>query len=199
MGWAPDAIPTLKNGSTIGIPSPPAILLPSGEIVKPDIRDAERLQGFPEDWTEAAPDRQRWSLVGNAVTVDVAEWLGSRLKVPGRYDASRDKVWSRKRGGFPRAARFDGKQRYVVEISDFPVWKPREHLHDFLKHSGTPLSLRATAGFLSRAQASSLRFVPGFLDAVRQHASVMQTQLELLKTGQSDHADRQVPSPLAAA
>ena len=199
LGWAPDAIPTLKNGSTIGIPSPPAILLPSGEIVKPDIRDAERLQGFPEDWTEAAPDRQRWSLVGNAVTVDVAEWLGSRLKVPGRYDASRDKVWSRKRGGFPRAARFDGKQRYVVEISDFPVWKPREHLHDFLKHSGTPLSLRATAGFLSRAQASSLRFVPGFLDAVRQHASVMQTQLELLKTGQSDHADRQVPSPLAAA
>ena len=23
LGWAPDAVPTLKNGSTVGIPSPP--------------------------------------------------------------------------------------------------------------------------------------------------------------------------------
>src|SRR4029077_8254229 len=51
LGWAVDAIPTLKGGSTVGIPSPPAILLPSGRIVKPDIRDAERLQGFRADWT----------------------------------------------------------------------------------------------------------------------------------------------------
>ena len=46
LGWARDAIPTLKNGSTVGIASPPAILLPSGRVVTPDIRDAERLQGF---------------------------------------------------------------------------------------------------------------------------------------------------------
>ena len=73
LGWAPDAVPTLKNGSTIGIPSPPAVLLPSGEVIKPDIRDAERLQGFPEDWTVAANadngrTARRWALVGNAVT-----------------------------------------------------------------------------------------------------------------------------------
>src|SRR5207244_1119711 len=30
LGWAIDAIPTLKNGSTVGIPSPPAIRLPRG-------------------------------------------------------------------------------------------------------------------------------------------------------------------------
>src|SRR5262245_59574290 len=46
LGWAFDAVPTLKGGSTIGIPSPPAIVLRSGAIVQPDIRDAERLQGF---------------------------------------------------------------------------------------------------------------------------------------------------------
>ena len=50
LGWAPDAIPTLKNGSTVGIPSPPAILMPDGRIIKPDIRDAERLQGFDPDF-----------------------------------------------------------------------------------------------------------------------------------------------------
>jgi hypothetical protein len=34
LGWAPDAVPTLKNGSTVGIPSPPAILLPSGKVMR---------------------------------------------------------------------------------------------------------------------------------------------------------------------
>jgi DNA (cytosine-5)-methyltransferase 1 len=42
LGWAPDSVPTLKNGSTIGIASPPAILLPDGRAIKPDVRDAER-------------------------------------------------------------------------------------------------------------------------------------------------------------
>ena len=66
LGWARDAIPTLKNGSTIGIASPPAILLPNGQVITPDIRDAERLQGFEAGWTEPAgevsPASLRWSL-----------------------------------------------------------------------------------------------------------------------------------------
>lgn len=77
LGTAIDAVPTLKGGSSIGIPSPPAAILPGGRVVTPDIRDAERLQGFPADWTAPAMEvtrRQgaRWKLVGNAVTVDVA-------------------------------------------------------------------------------------------------------------------------------
>jgi DNA (cytosine-5)-methyltransferase 1 len=175
LGWASDAIPTLKNGSTIGIPSPPSILLPGGRIVKPDIRDAERLQGFPADWTSSAPERLRWSLVGNAVSVPVATWLGKRLKNPGLYETGRSMKWPTKPGSFPKSARFDGKVRQVVEISGFPIWKKREPLHKFLKHEGTLLSARATAGFLSRAEASSLRFVPGFLDAVRSHLEQMRT------------------------
>lgn len=173
LGWAPDAIPTLKNGSTIGIPSPPAILMPAGQVIKPDIRDAERLQGFPEGWTTSAPERLRWSLVGNAVTVPVAQWLGGRLLKPGIHNMQRDQSWETGSKRFPRSARFDGAKRYVVEIGGFPVWNHRPHLHQFLKYSGTPLSVRATSGFLSRAEASSLRFVPGFLAAVRSHLERM--------------------------
>lgn len=176
LGWAPDAVPTLKNGSTVGIPSPPAILMPNGRIIKPDIRDAERLQGFPSDWTMNAPERQRWSLVGNAVSVPVAAWLGKRLAKPGKFDPKRDREWPNKRGSFPRSARFDGETRYAVEIGQFPVWKKRPPLHEFLRHEGTMLSVRATAGFLSRAEASSLRFVPGFLDAVRAHLDHMRRE-----------------------
>ena len=176
LGWAPDAVPTLKNGSTVGIASPPAIMLPDGLIVKPDIRDAERLQGFPVDWTQPAEGVRksswRWSLVGNAVTVPVAEWVGRRLVEPGQHDSARDaRLPSDIR--WPRAARFDGKQRSCVKISDFPVWRERPPLSDFLAYPPVPLSARATAGFLERTGRSSLRFAPGFRQRVASHLDHM--------------------------
>jgi DNA (cytosine-5)-methyltransferase 1 len=134
LGWAPNAVPTLKNGSTVGIPSPPPILMPDGRVIKPDIRDAERLQGFPADWTASAPERSRWSLVGNSVSVPVAAWLGKRLKNPGSYSKDRDRPWPTKQRSFPRAARYNGTARHAVEISDFPVYRKREPLHEFLRY-----------------------------------------------------------------
>jgi len=41
--------------------------------------ECERLQGFPDDWTEGVSDTQRYKLLGNAVTVNVIEYLGARL------------------------------------------------------------------------------------------------------------------------
>ena len=153
MGWGSDCVPTLKNGSTIGIPSPPAILLTNGEIVTPDIRDAERLQGLPANWTKPAQSvaRQssRWSLIGNAVTTPVAGWIGRRLMKPTSYDRSRD-VGPVAQGDWPRAARFDGASRREVRISGFPCWRKRKPLEEFLLYP--PFLLyeeRATAGFLS--------------------------------------------------
>lgn len=177
LGWAPDAIPTLKNGSTVGIASPPAVLLPDGRVITPDIRDAERLQGFDSDWTEPAEEvgraSLRWSLVGNAITVPVAKWLGSRLTRPGRYDHGRDHALADGRS-WPKAARFDGTRRRLVEIGTFPVWKKRPPLTEFLKHPGRPLSARATRGFLGRTERGTLRFVPGFQDRLRAHLSFME-------------------------
>lgn len=177
LGWAVDAIPTLKNGSTVGIPSPPAILLPSGRIIKPDIRDAERLQGFPEEWTMPAEQvgrsSLRWSLVGNAVTVPVAAWLGRRLDRPGFYFGDLDMPWPT-RTAWPKAARYDGERRIAVNIGMHPVWEKRQPLHKFLRYDGAPLSIRAAAGFLTRTETSCLRFPPGFLDAVRAHLRRME-------------------------
>ena len=99
LGWAVDAVPTLKGGSTIGIPSPPAIRFPDGLIATPDLRDAERLQGFDLDWTAPASNSgqrrgsgSRWKLVGNAVSVPVARWVGERLRDPRPYDSSNDEL-----------------------------------------------------------------------------------------------------------
>lgn len=174
LGWAQDAVPTLKNGSTVGIPSPPAILLPDGTVVTPDIRDAERLQGFDADWTLPAEltgrSSLRWSLIGNAVSVPVAEWLGRRLSSPGCFDPAREAPLP-KDGRWPKAARFDGHGRRAVTISTFPEFRSREPLARFLRHPGKPLSERATRGFLSRTQKSSLRFPAGFIDALERHLS----------------------------
>jgi DNA (cytosine-5)-methyltransferase 1 len=47
--------------------------------------ECERLQGFPDGWTQVrwqgrpAPDTRRYAACGDAVTVPVAEWLGRRL------------------------------------------------------------------------------------------------------------------------
>jgi len=184
---------------TRGLPSPPAILMPDGRIIKPDIKDAERLQGFQPNWTASAPERLRWSLVGNAVTVPVAAWLGQRLRRPGSYDSDRDRPWSA--GTFPKAARYDGTRRLAVEIGSFPIWKKRPPLHRFLRFKGTLLSVRATAGFLSRAEASSLRFVPGFLDSVRAHLNNMRRDEDSLSTLTSSNTRRRkgkAPALIAA-
>lgn len=52
-------------------------------------RECERLQGFPDDWTRYGinekgekieiSDSQRYKMMGNAVTVSVAEWIGRRI------------------------------------------------------------------------------------------------------------------------
>jgi|SRR5579883_286849 DNA (cytosine-5)-methyltransferase 1 len=176
LGWAVDAIPTLKNGSAVGIPSPPAILMPDGSIIKPNIRDAERLQGFDEDWTmpaeRVARASLRWTLLGNAVSVPVAAWVGGRLAEPGHYYSLRDGPFPA-HGKLPKAARFDGKKRYSVDISADPVGARFPHLADFLRYAGEPLSARATAGFLSRTREAALRFAPGFIEAVELHLERM--------------------------
>jgi site-specific DNA-cytosine methylase len=41
--------------------------------------ECERLQGFPDGWTDGQSDSARYRQLGNAVTVPVAEWIGRRL------------------------------------------------------------------------------------------------------------------------
>lgn len=41
--------------------------------------ECERLQGFPDGWTEGQSDTQRYKQLGNAVAVPVAEWIGRRI------------------------------------------------------------------------------------------------------------------------
>lgn len=172
LGWAVDAIPTLKAGSGLGIASPPAMWFRNNDLPlrTPDIRDAERLQGFPADWTlvEGLPRGARWKMVGNAVNVPVATWVGERLTADrgtwssDQHDGAIEATW-------PSAAWGEGTEAFSVGVSEWPVRRQFERLGDFLEYDTAPLSHRASAGFYSRTQRSTLRFVDDFLDAVRHH------------------------------
>jgi len=180
LGAAVDAVPTLKGGSAVGIPSPPAIVLPSGRIVTPDIRDAERMQGFDADWTIAARaahrgDSHRWKLVGNAVTVDVAEWIGFRLRSPQPYDSSTDQPLLPK-SRWPRAAWNDGHGRFIADVSSWPRRVGGRPLHQFLKFEPRDLSARAASGFLGRLRASSLTRPNWFEGLLERHIAAARRQ-----------------------
>lgn len=181
VGWAADAVPTLKAGSTVGIPSPPAIWVPgeAGDrrIVTPRIDDAEALQGFPRGWTEASMEVSarkgtRWKLVGNAVTVGVSRWLGERLANPGV--PIREGVALPTGAKWPTAAFGSGGEAWSMDVSMWPQQRPYRHLSESVDLAlAPPLSARATAGFLSRAERSSLRFADGFIEEMTEHSVVM--------------------------
>ncbi|MTJ94032.1 MAG: DNA cytosine methyltransferase [Desulfovibrio sp.] len=173
LGAALNAIPPLKGGSTIGINSAPAILLPDGQVGTPDIRDAERLQGLPADWTLPAEDVKkgsRWMLTGNAVTKDIPAWIASRMANPG---PALGRQGGERRGGqrWPNAAWGKDGRVMSVDISENPLGRPLTRIQDFLAYPLKPLTERQTAGFLARASASSLRFPPRFIDRLRAHLS----------------------------
>ncbi len=182
IGWADDAVPTLKGGSGLGIPSPPAIIMPDGNLLLPTIRDAERLQGFPRGWTEPATSvdpragRVRWQLVGNAVSVPVAKWIGERLSASTLVFDRDDPILERG-DKWPTAAwrlEPDGPT-HVSALGAFPTRLKRGSLLALLQEDDLErpvLSRRAAAGFLRRFEASNL---------LRRHETHRSALLEVLR------------------
>lgn len=172
LGLYQNAIPTLKVGSSIGIPSPPAIAFPDGKIASPDIRDAERFQGFPEDWTkpaeEVAKASARWKLVGNAITVDVAAWIAKKIVSPEKYDTAHD-TQLKKSDKWPNAAWGQDGFRFKSPVTLYPVDRDEISLSTFLRHPCKPLSLKAAKGFEKRLTTGSVRCPEFFRDAIHDY------------------------------
>jgi DNA (cytosine-5)-methyltransferase 1 len=191
LGWAKDAVPTLKGGSTIGIPSPPALWIPDApvgrKIVVPTVEDGEELQGFERGWTAVVDGLRstgaRWKLVGNAVTVGVAEWVGERVLRPDTPLG--ESVPLARSGSWPSAAWGEaGKAWEVRGLSEFPVHRPYRHLLDTVRSDdAAPLSYKAAAGFLSRTTKAKLRFNPEFIHDVARHVEFTRSHLDLADAG----------------
>jgi len=172
IGLTVDGIPPLKVGSSVGIPSAPAVLFPDGEVLMPSLTACERLQGFVPGWTDvpafaSLKRNPRWRLVGNAVSVPAARWVADRIKSPSDtipdfrpMSTERSRRWS-------DAGWNVGEGRVNVMASDQPSAASRLSIDSFRDENWTRFSDRALDGFVTRAVEGGLRVPDGFLDALR--------------------------------
>jgi len=56
-------------------------LLNKGTVRRLTPVECERLQGFPDNWTEGQSDSARYKQMGNAVAVPVVEWVIGNITV----------------------------------------------------------------------------------------------------------------------
>lgn len=170
-GITVDGIPPLKVGSGVGIPSPPAVLFPDGEVLMPSLEACEQLQGFTSGWTAVPSDSTdrcpEWRMVGNAVSVPVARWVAERIKAPGAIlDFNQMPLRDGRR--WPEAGWNVGDGRVEVIASDKPISTTKQSISSFRDSTWTQLSDRALNGFIKRAGEGGLRMPKGFINALRK-------------------------------
>lgn len=179
VGWTPDAVPPLKGGSGLSIPSPPAIwTIATGLFQTPGIEDAERLQGFAAGWTaaardEAKGDRGRWRLVGNAVSVPVAMWLGGRIAASNLGTADyQDRGIEKETQHNAAWGGPEQPSRYIRSAAEGPGVATRVSVSTFGFKDARALSLRAAEGFLRRYMKSGLTKNQVFARALATHCAL---------------------------
>jgi DNA (cytosine-5)-methyltransferase 1 len=74
-----DIAPTITARYGTGGNNVPLLLDDEHFVRKLTPVECERLQGFPDNWTDGQSTADRYKQIGNAVTVNIAEWIGKRL------------------------------------------------------------------------------------------------------------------------
>ena len=88
LGGRPDPVNDARMTLGIGDEGDPQFTISSSHphaVATPSVvrrltpTECERLQGFPDGWTEGQTDGHRYKQMGNAVAVPVVEWIMERL------------------------------------------------------------------------------------------------------------------------
>lgn len=176
IGWAKDSIPPLKCGSTLGLPSSPAVWdIDNDFFGTPEITDAERLQGFPADWSkpieiEGFKSSFRWKVIGNAVNTKVSTWLGERISCHIGEELSEDRLYRTNLKPWPKAATNIGNNIMGVKASFYPEGINYTPIMNFLENPLKPLSLKATLGFRKRVLESTLiKYPEQFITSINNY------------------------------
>ena len=77
IGLSENHTPPLRAGAS-GTNMTPTIMT-AMQVRRLTPTECERLQGFPDSWTSGFSDSTRYKMLGNAVCVNVAEWIARRL------------------------------------------------------------------------------------------------------------------------
>lgn len=176
IGWANNSIPPLKCGSSLGLPSAPAIWNPVADFFgTPSIHDAEHLQGFDDDWTaplieHGYKNSLRWKLLGNAVNTHVSSWIADRIMNPNGLAFNEANVIGRQHKKWSKAGFSRNGLSYAISSSAYPEGINYEPIMHYLREPLTPLSLKATLGFRRRVVESTLITYPnGFVESLNNY------------------------------
>ncbi|OUM41076.1 hypothetical protein B8W73_12070 [Arthrobacter agilis] len=180
VGWGEGVVPTIKGSTTAGIPSAPAVWVHESPIESrfrtPSIESLESLQGFRPGWTNTAPPRDRWKLVGNAVAVPAVEWIAAGL---GQYrdlpEVNLPSSLDAKYGWGTAGLSNDGSVR-SIRATEGPLTGALRRtftLQRLLAERGSnALSVKAALGFSTRLRKSSLRYDHSFMRDLIEYASL---------------------------
>ena len=170
--------PTLKVGSSLSIPSPPALFYEDVvRAVSP--QEAIALQGFPKTPFKGLPPKAVHRMMGNAVALPVGRFVAKSLSskkskmsgtlVPLYLEPSLfgDIRWPT---AWPKAGFKDGAEffEYVDPVAEAPL---STSLEDFIDMEASErLSLRAATGLLSRLDRSGKACPPRLRTALARLA-----------------------------
>lgn len=154
--------PTLKVGSALSIPSPPAVFYHN--VVRAiSVDEAIALQGFPRSPFEGLSAKAVYRMMGNAVALPVGKFVAGSLKARRSQMRGRlvpmcleptlfgDIPWPT---SWPRAGLKSGNDyfEYFDPVADVPLATSLEDFVDL--ESGARLSSRAARGLLTRLNRS---------------------------------------------
>jgi DNA (cytosine-5)-methyltransferase 1 len=100
--------------------------------------------------------------------VPFARWIARRLTTNAEYDGDSDLDLA-KDARWPSAAWGADGRRAEATVSEWPEVARQQHLATFLTRAVKPLSRKATSGFLSRLERSTLRYEEAFRLDLRHH------------------------------
>jgi len=79
--WVVGGVTPTLNAFDVGDTRATVVVKPPSDVKVRRLTpvECERLQGFPDDWTADQADSHRYRQMGNAVTVNVARYIGGLL------------------------------------------------------------------------------------------------------------------------
>lgn len=174
--------PTLKVGSSINIPSPPALHY-NGVVRQISAVEALRLQGFSESAFEGIKPSHIYRMAGNAVARPVGSFVlkgvvdaeGNGEKTVKFADVQRNLFSDEIDNNFSGAGYFDGEVHNPILDDEPPGCSD---LDDFIDYSSDDrLSARAAGGLLSRLEKSGMPCPDSLFDDLKSLSSVKMGQV----------------------
>ena len=175
INYSPGYSPTLKVGSGLRIPSPPAVHY--GSVVRTlSPEESLRLQGFSTEHFEDLSTASIYRMAGNAVARAIGRWVFEGLEAEGK-PADSVEVIPDQLCLFPGNRRFEAcgrsQQGGITQLRIARAARRACNLIDFIDQgSSSKLSARAASGLLRRIARSGQVIPTELLDALQVVATM---------------------------